>query len=504
MLVVLFMVSINNDIAQTELVFNTKDYNVPLDHKARFFVDFMEEFMDEYGFKNCEKSIGRTPYNPSSMLKLVVYARTNHVTSSEEIEDLALYHDVYKYVCDYITPSARSIRRFKKDFKHIYNEILKKTLKKAEEKGLTNFNHVPVDGTIKKAYNNIHNTITEKETDILLEYYNGETMDEETFDKLHKPVKKFMMNKKMDDDEKITVLNRIKSEFTKTKQEKIPLNDIESRKMKGKRGNFKIAYNMQSAVDSETGLICAITISQNPTDHTELPKIVDKAIKNIGKKPKFVSADTIYLNNHTLSYLVKNDIEGLIPTRKQSKEDTGRLNENPYHKDHFEYNIDSDSFKCPEGQYLTFYKEYIIEKDEKTGEDKIQRLYNNYNACKHCKQKNKCITPKQTHRTITENGNRLQRAMYVKMEKEEYKKEHNKRSVVERPFGPLKIQYDMENEVVIGIEDTECYMTLNAVAYNINRLYKLLYENQINNEKTEECDNKIMELMQTTVDCAYS
>ena len=41
-------------------------------------------------------------------------------------------------------------------------------------------------------------------------------------------------------------------------------------------------------------------------------------------------------------------------------------------------------------------------------------------------------------------------------------------------------------------------------AHNINRLYKLLYENQINNEKTEECDNKIMELMQTTVDCAYS
>ncbi|WP_323735879.1 transposase [Methanosphaera sp. ISO3-F5] len=117
------MVSINNDIAQSELVFNTKDYNVPLDYKARFFVDFMEEFMDECGIKHCEKSVGRTSYSPRSMLKLIVYAKTNHVSSSEEIEDLALYHDMYKYVCDYITPSSRSIRRFKKDFKHIYNEI---------------------------------------------------------------------------------------------------------------------------------------------------------------------------------------------------------------------------------------------------------------------------------------------------------------------------------------------------------------------------------------------
>lgn len=142
--------------------------------------------------------------------------------------------------------------------------------------------------------------------------------------------------------------------------------------MKGKRGNFKVAYNMQSAVDSETGLICAITISQNPTDHIELPTIVNKAIKNIGKKPEFVSADTIYLNNHNISYLINEGIEGLIPNRKQSKEDTNRLNKNPYHKDHFEYDLDSDTFKCPEGQHLTFYKEYIIEKDEKTGKTKYK------------------------------------------------------------------------------------------------------------------------------------
>ena len=31
---------------------------------------------------------------------------------------------------------------------------------------------------LKKHYNNMHNTITEKETDILLKYCNGETIDE--------------------------------------------------------------------------------------------------------------------------------------------------------------------------------------------------------------------------------------------------------------------------------------------------------------------------------------
>ena len=56
------------------------------------------------------------------------------------------------------------------------------------------------------------------------------------------------------------------------------------------------------------------------------------------------------------------------------------------------------------------------------------------------------------------------------MEKEEYQKEYEKRSTVERPFGTLKIQYNIEDEEVIRIEDTECYMILNAVAYNTNHL----------------------------------
>lgn len=465
----------SNDV-QTELSFNKKDYLIPVNHKARFFVDFMEESLNLLDVNDREVKVGRPAFSPRSMLKLIVYARMNHITSSCVIEDLAMYHDVYKFVSDYITPDERSIRRYKQDYKEIYNELLKMTLKKAKDEDLTNFDHVSADGSIKKAFNNLHNNISEKETLLLLEYYEGKNIDEDELEKLRRPVKKFMKNKKLDIEDKIKVLKCIQEEFKNTKQEKIPLNDIEARKMKGKRGNFKMAFNIQSAVDTETNLICAITVSQSPTDHYELPTIVNKAIKNIGKKPKYISADTIYLNPPNLSYLIDEEIEGLIPNRKQAKEDTGRLNEKPYHKDNFQYDINKDAFKCPEGQYLTFYKEYIKETDNTNNPKKISRLYNNYQACKDCKHKNKCITSKQSHRTITENGNQLQRAMYLKMEEEQYRKEYGKRSCVERPFGTLKIYYNMENEVVIGKEDTEDFLTLDALAYNINRLYNILYE----------------------------
>lgn len=94
LLVVLFMVKNNIDVGQSELIFKCRDYKVPLDHKARFFVEIMDEFMDELGIENVREKDGRTPYDVRSMLKLIVYAKINHVTISNEIEDLALYHDV--------------------------------------------------------------------------------------------------------------------------------------------------------------------------------------------------------------------------------------------------------------------------------------------------------------------------------------------------------------------------------------------------------------------------
>ena len=81
-----------------------------------------------------------------------------------------------------------------------------------------------------------------------------------------------------------------------------------------------VAYNVQSAVDYESKQICALNVTQSTINYYELPEVADKAMKNIGKVPKHISADTIYLNQISLAYFVNNGIDGLIPTREQSKE----------------------------------------------------------------------------------------------------------------------------------------------------------------------------------------
>lgn len=290
----------------------------------------------------------------------------------------------------------------------------------------------------------------------------------------------------MDDEDKLELLYGIETQFTFTGQDRIPVNDIEARFMKGKKGNYMVAYNIQSAVDYDTKLICAINVTQNPTDHYELPNIAERAIRNINTKPKYISADTIYLNQISLSYLADKKIDGLIPNRKQSKEKIGKLNPNPYHKDHFEYDYELDAFKCPEGNYLHFFAKYIEPHKDPEKPDKIKRLYNNYEACKHCPARNKCCSSSQTHKTITEYGSEMQKAMNQKMEKQEYKDEYAKRSSVEGPFGIFKEQFQIEKEVVIGMVKTEERINLDALAYNLIRLYNIKQEIENTTEDLED------------------
>ena len=103
------MVMGNMNKNQTKLIVRTNDYNVPKDHISRFVVEFIEESIKKMDIKIEEKKDGRHSFNICSMLKLLVYAKIEHMDSARVIADMAKYHDIFKYVCDGITPSERSI-----------------------------------------------------------------------------------------------------------------------------------------------------------------------------------------------------------------------------------------------------------------------------------------------------------------------------------------------------------------------------------------------------------
>ena len=87
------------------------------------------------------------------------------------IADLARYHDIFRYVCDDICPSERLIQRYRREYEYYFEVFLQMTLKRLLMNDSQNLITLLLMRTIKKVYNSNNNTITKKETQILVDYY---------------------------------------------------------------------------------------------------------------------------------------------------------------------------------------------------------------------------------------------------------------------------------------------------------------------------------------------
>ena len=144
------MVKRKFDKNQSKLGIKTLDWNIPKDHISRFVVDFIEDVFPLLEIGEPKKKKGRDSLPIDSMLKLLVYAKIQHIDRTSIIADMARYHDIFRYVCDDIRPSERSIQRYRREYGRYFEVLLQMTLKKAFDEGFTEFNHLPLMEPSKK------------------------------------------------------------------------------------------------------------------------------------------------------------------------------------------------------------------------------------------------------------------------------------------------------------------------------------------------------------------
>ena len=471
------MVYVNNDSSQSFLSVNKYDDDIPKDHISRLIKKMVKNDFKYLDDEN-EKSRGRAAYRKTSLLAIVLYAYYDNHTSCREMEDLSMFHLVYKYLGDGIKPNERTFQRFIKDNKETVSKVLKRTVKLAEEKGFTKFNHIAIDGTIIKANNSNYNIIKAKEIDklikIIRKQYDTETILEKGY-KLSKSAYRFLTNPKLTDNDKIKKLQELKKELKKSGQKSIGINDTDARWMLNKKGQTEISFNMQSAVDYESKMIVSVDINNKPTDHTQLEKQIENVENTIEETPQVISADNGYHTNENINSIQNKDIDLLIPTRKQNKQHNHKLNPNPFHKDHFKYNFETDTYTCPEGKELYYQNSYKIKNTKKGQPNKIKRVYYNKD-CYQCPLKDLCT--KSEVRIITEYENELAKIIEQRMETPEAQEEYKKRShTVEPPFGVLKQQKQLNTVHVTGQEEVKNRITLKAIGYNLKRLENMIKNN---------------------------
>ena len=413
-------------------------------------------------------NVGKPPFDLKDMIKLIFYGYINKITSTVQLAYNAKYNNLYNLISHSLQPSDRTIRDYCKYFQSIYQLIISFILIVANRIGLTDYEHIAIDGTIKKAYNSPFNIIKEKDIRLLIRHYVVQELTKDEIKQLRKTARKFLNDKSKSDEEKVNILFHWWRLLDWSGQISLALNDHDARLMKTKdKGQKypKFSLNIQLGTDTKSKLICGVNAVQNPTDHYQIPALMNQILTNLNSKPSKISADTIYLTLANLNYLDNLSIYALIPTSQQNRENSGNLPENDFAIDYFDFDEYKNVVICPE-------------KHEKGGGNKLKLVYSNYSACRDCKFAGICFT--KNHRTITRYVHEVTYKTERLMASEEGIKEYKLRSkTVEAHNGTFKRIYHYNDIPITGLKRVQNLMFTIVASYNLIRLFSLIKENKM-------------------------
>ena len=443
--------------------------------KLTFASSIVDATFDYFKIKRILKYKGRPPWDLKNMMKLIHLASVEKIEDSKIIEEKAKRDIYYIALCGGIEPSDRSIRDYKVIYSKIQQLILSFTLIFAKKLKLTDYKHLTADGTIKLACNSPFNIIKKKDIHLLIKHYMVEKLSKKELKQLRRSAKKFLNNKKISKEDKVNILFDWYDKLDLTGQKSIPLFDVDARLMKTKDNGQKYkkwAYNIQVCTDTKTKLICAVNVVQYPTDHYQIPALIDQTIENIKITPEIISADNIYNTLGNIFYLKEHNISARIPTTKQSREIMGKTIENMFHRDYFEYDEKRNVIIYPQNQILT--QQSVSEgKTQKGGFFKTNISYYNKKACLNCHHRSKCT--ESDYRVITRQVHELSIEVEKIMDTSQGRKDYkNRMKTAESHNGTFSNIFHYDSLQIRGLKRVQGLMFRITSAYNTIRIFNIV------------------------------
>lgn len=334
---------------------------VPEGHLAHFVRNTtcealdLTEILDAY-----DEERGYPPYHPVMMTTLLLYAYCQGIYSSRRIFKACQERVDFMAVTALQKPDFRTISDFRKQHLAALGRLFVQVLRLCQEQGLVTLGHVALDGTKVKANASKHKAMSydrmkkaEPELAAIVKGWleTAEAVDareDEEFgpdrcgDELpdwvknkQKRLEKVREAKAALEAEARTLAKAGKPqdceedhpESRRGRSPKTPpgvpkdsaqrnFTDPESRIMKSHDG-FVQAYNAQAAVDADSQVIVAQTLTNSANDVQQLVPMVAQIKENTGRQAQEFSADAGYCSEENLKELNRRHINGYVATGRQ-------------------------------------------------------------------------------------------------------------------------------------------------------------------------------------------
>lgn len=418
-------------------------------------------------FKEWKKA-GNSPYDPKSMLKLLVYGYSYGWRSSRKLER-ALYHNLsFIWLMGGLRPDHKTIASFRKKRKKALKKVFKRIARVCLDLGLIEGNTLFVDGTKIRANASINQTKTKERWERALADVDKRIDDilEET-DRIDDAESDSLVQLSEDLKDESRRKETIEALIKKAESEelaKINATDSEAVNVSGRQGTHA-GFNSQIVVDERNGLIASADVTNGYNDLGQFSNQVNQAIDNLGKKPKTAVADAGYAKVDDLKNITDQEIDVIVPSQRQAEKNQ---KDEAFGKDKFKYDADRDEYVCPAGERM--YYSYF-------SKQKRQRKYRmkKPGTCQACSRFGVC-TKADRGRTISRLANEeLKERLEARYASEEGQAIYKRRKeTVELPFGHIKRTLNGGYFLLRGLEAVKAEFAILASCFNIVRMITLL------------------------------
>lgn len=355
---------IQYDRNQKYLLPPSVDEWLPEGHLARFVVEVIDQ-LDLSKLTGRYSGSGSAAYHPALLLALLVYGHASGTFSSRKIERATYDSVAFRFIAANHHPDHDTLAHFRKTFLVELEDLFVQVLALAQAMKLVKLGQISLDGTKIKANASKHKALSyghiekleaqlREEVQTLLKRAADVDQEElsdgidlpaevarredrlkalaEAKAKIAERVKERDEQSRKDYEEKLARREALRAEGQKPrgKEPKAPetgpkakdqanLTDEESRIMPC-GDSFIQGYNAQAAVDVDSMLIIAATLTQHTNDKRQIEPMLSElqALQDTLGKPETLLADNGYLSKDNVQACVKQNITPLIALGRET------------------------------------------------------------------------------------------------------------------------------------------------------------------------------------------
>lgn len=426
-------------------------------------VRVIDAFVDEFdlatlGFgRAVPAATGRPGYDPGDLLKLYVWGYFNEVRSSRRLERACRRDVEAMWLLRKLAPDFKTIADFRRNNGAAIVGACRAFVLVCREAGLFSARLVALDGSKFRAAASAKRVVGRREIeqeaarlDSRIAAYLAELdeADDAEPDDAPAAVAAALAALRA----RRTELDRLADKLDAEDRTTLVEGEEDARPMRGGNGLKPPSYNVQTAVDADTGLIVHHEVTGEPTDRRQLHPMASGTKEGLDLNTLTVVADRGFDNGEHASACERDGIVACVPSQRSiNNQGDGTL----FDRTAFTYEPETDTLTCPAGRRLA----------RKQLHRKKRNITYASQDCSGCALKPRCTTAGRrfVKRHLDDDAlNRMDARATPQMMRA-------RRCAVEHPFGTIKRMTAGGRFLTRGFKGTRTEMALSVLAYNVLR-----------------------------------